>query len=157
MERYIKPFIKVCTDVFKEMFHYKLEAGYPFFVTGDESKDWDISGVIGISGEAKGAVTMSMKTELAVLITSKLTGTQHDYLDDEVVDTLGEMVNIIAGNVKKELEEYFNLTISLPSIIKGKGHAILWSSQRARIMCIPFKVESHSFHLLVALAPEKDS
>lgn len=160
-EKYIQPFITVCSDVFRDLAQYDLEAGYPFFMTRDQAQDWDISGLIGLSGEAKGAVVLSMKTPLAAQITSKLTGKEHDSLDNDVIDAVGELVNIIAGNVKQKLEDQFNLIISLPSIIKGPGHEIVWSGEHVRILCIPFKVPSSSklpdqtFNLSVALASTK--
>jgi chemotaxis protein CheX len=154
MEQYIQPFISVTRDVFDKFVGHEVKAGYPFFVDKEEAQNWDVSGVIGLTGEAKGAVSVSMKTDYAILLTGKLTGKQHTYLDEEVLDAVGEIVNIIAGNAKQKLEDTFNLTISLPSIVKGKGHAIVWSKERARIMCIPFTAPGgHIFHLSVALAP----
>lgn len=157
MERYIQSFIAVCEAVFRELAGFELSAGYPFFTDRESSEDWDISGVIGLSGEARGAVAVSLKTDLAILITDRLTGNRHQRLDEEVTDAVGELVNIIAGNVKQKLEDAFNLVISLPSIVKGKGHAIVWSKVHARILCIPFTaMERYTFHLLVALAPAKE-
>jgi chemotaxis protein CheX len=162
-EKYIQPFITVCSDVFRDMTGYVLEAGYPFFMTRDQAQDWDISGLIGLSGEAKGAVVLSMKTALAAQITGKLTGKKHNSLDNDVIDAVGELVNIIAGNVKQKLEDQFNLIISLPSIIKGPGHEIVWSGEHIRILCIPFKApgsskpDDQTFNLSVALSSERSS
>ncbi|MDR0720892.1 MAG: chemotaxis protein CheX [Treponema sp.] len=156
MEKYIEPFIAVCASVFKDFLGCRLEAGYPFFVTRAQTQDWDLSALIGLSGEAEGAVALSLKTELALAITGKLTGKTHTYLDEEVIDAVGEIVNIIAGNVKQKLEEHFNLVISLPSIIKGRGHEIIWPGSHIRIMCIPFTLpEGRIFHLSVAISSVK--
>jgi chemotaxis protein CheX len=156
MEEYIEPFITVCTSVFRDFLGLTLEAEYPFFITREQTQDWDLSALIGISGEARGAVALSLKKELALAITGKLTGKTHTTLDEEVVDAIGEIVNIIAGNVKEKLEEHFNLVISLPSIIKGKGHEIIWSGTHIRIMCIPFTLlENHKIHLSVAISSAK--
>jgi chemotaxis protein CheX len=154
MEQFIiEPFISVCTSVFKDFVGYEPVAGYPFFTARDEERDWDLSALIGLSGEAKGAVALSLKTTLALEITGKLTGKTHTSLDEEVIDAMGEIVNIIAGNVKQRLEDHFNLVISLPSIIKGKGHEIIWPGAHIRIMCIPFTLPgNHSFHLSAAIS-----
>jgi chemotaxis protein CheX len=156
MEQYIQPFVDVCISVFKEFIGVDLDASRPHFAEKEAVYDWDISAVIGLTGEARGAVVISMKKDLALKLTGQLTGSEHRDLDDEVVDAIGEIVNIIAGNAKKGLEESFRLVISLPTIVRGKDHSIKWPSNQARIICIPFKVfESQSFVLSVAIESMK--
>ena len=141
MEQYIQPFIKVCINVFHEFCQTEVKAGRVFFVAKEEyDSNWDISGVIGLSGEASGAVAISLKDVTAFQVTKILTGMEHDYFDSDVVDAIGEIINIIAGNVKKNFEEELKIKISLPSIIKGKAHSIVWPSEKTRIICIPFSI-----------------
>jgi chemotaxis protein CheX len=158
MVDYIESFVEVCTNVFQDLAGIELSSGSPFFVdtTSSENENWDISGVIGLSGDARGAVAVSFKTDLAILLTDKLTGTRHTVLDDDVTDAVGELVNIITGNAKKKLEGNYNLVISLPSIVKGKGHTVVWSKDHARILCLPFTaMGKYNFYLLVAIASSK--
>jgi len=157
LKQYIQPFINVCKNVFLNFVGEELEAKVPYFIKKDEMAEWDISGVIGLTGEARGAVVISMKQDLAIKLTTVLTGTKHKSLDDDVVDAVGELINIIAGNVKQELEEAFRLVISLPTIIKGKEHTINWPDNQIRAICIPFVTStSESFSLSVALEAIND-
>jgi chemotaxis protein CheX len=156
MEKYIQPFIDVCENVFKEFVGSELTAGRPYFSDVTAVTDWDISAIIGLTGEARGAVVISMKKGLALKVTDILTGTRHTTLDDEAVDAVGEIVNIIAGNVKKNLEETFRLIISLPTIVQGVEHAVKWPHGQARIICIPFTIfEDDVFNLSVAIESVK--
>lgn len=156
MEQYIKPFIDVCVNVFKEFIGTELKVGRPYFAESSSVNEWDISAVIGLTGEARGAVVVSMKKELAMKLTDSLTGSKHDKLDADVIDAIGEIVNIIAGNAKKGLEETFRLVISLPTIVEGKEHSIKWPNSQARIMCIPFDIfEGDTFSLSVAIESVK--
>jgi chemotaxis protein CheX len=156
MEKYIKPFVEVCKTVFTEFVHCEAAEGAPFFIGKGTAQEWDISGIIGLAGEARGAVAVSMKKELAFKLTEQLTGQEYYAMDDEVADAIGELVNIIAGNAKQRLENVFNLVISLPSVVTGAGHEIKFPSEQARIMCIPFKVlGTHTFWLSVALESSK--
>ena len=137
--------------MFREFVGMKAEAKMPYFMEKEEG-EWDISAIIGLTGEARGAVVISLKQELAIKITSVLTGAEYTKLDDDVVDAVGEIINIIAGNVKQELEDAFRLIISLPTIVKGKEHSIAWPDSQARIICIPFVISgAGSFTLSVAL------
>ena len=152
MKQYIQPFIKVCKNVFQEFLGLELEAKLPYFMEKEDPTEWDVSGIIGLTGEARGAVVISMRVDLAIKLTSILTGTDHDGLDADVVDAVGEIINIIAGNSKQELEEAFRLIISLPTIVKGREHSINWPNGQARVICIPFTIsQKDSFTLSVAL------
>ena len=157
MEQYIQPFIKVCETVFKEFCQTDVKAGRVFFVSKDEYEtSWDISGIIGLSGEASGAVAISLKGITACRVTKTLTGQEHDTVDSDVTDAVGEIINIIAGNVKKEFEEELKIKISLPSIVRGKAHTIVWPSEKTRIICIPFTIfEDQEMCLSVAVDPGK--
>ncbi|HOT61454.1 MAG TPA: chemotaxis protein CheX [Treponemataceae bacterium] len=152
MEKYIQPFVDVCENVFKEFIGSELVAERPHFADKNDAHDWDVSAIIGLTGEARGAVVISMKQDLAFKLTGILTGNEHKTLDDEVVDAIGEIINIIAGNAKRGLEESFRLVISLPTIVRGKGHSIGWPNEQARIICIPFKIfDTDTFCLSVAI------
>ncbi|MDR2079638.1 MAG: chemotaxis protein CheX [Treponema sp.] len=156
MEQYIQPFIDVCKNVFKEFVGADLVVERPYFSDKEAVNQWDISAVIGLTGEAKGAVVVSMRKTLAIALTDMLTGAKHGEIDDEVVDAIGEIVNIIAGNAKKGLEESFRLVISLPTIVQGQGHSVKWPSAQARIICIPFNIfTDETFTLSVAIESSK--
>ena len=152
MEQYIQPFIDVTKSTFKDFVGAELIVDRPYIQQKDKANEWDISGLIGLSGEARGAVSIGMKSALAIKLTDMLTSTRHSSIDEEVVDAIGEIVNIIAGNAKKGLEEAFRLVISLPTIVKGAGHQIQWPHEQARIICIPFSIfDSENFNLSVAI------
>jgi chemotaxis protein CheX len=156
MEKYIQPFIDVCKNVFKEFLGADLAVDRPYFSEQSALSDCDISAIIGLTGEARGAVVISMKKALVLRLTDILTGTPHSEINDDAVDAIGEIVNIIAGNAKRGLEEAFRLVISLPTIIQGKGHSVKWPQAQARIICIPCTVfEKEVFTLSVAIEAVK--
>ncbi len=152
MEKYVQPFIDTCVSVFNDFTGLKVIPQVPYFIDRSEKNNWDITGVIGLTGEAQGAVSISMKQEFAKHITTLLTEEEHTTLDDVVVDAIGEIINIIAGNVKKGLEEMYALVISLPTIVKGENHETIWPNQNNRAVCIPFEVDDKTtFALSVVL------
>lgn len=152
MKQYIQPFIKVCKNVFHDFVGLDVEAKLPYFMEKDAVNEWDISAIIGLTGEARGAVVISLKQNLAMKMTTILTGTEYTKMDDDVVDAVGELINIITGNVKQELEDAFKLVISLPTIVRGKEHSINWPDNQTRVICIPFVTAGRDgFNLSVAL------
>ncbi|MCL2809851.1 MAG: chemotaxis protein CheX [Treponema sp.] len=157
MEQYIQPFVEGSEEVFRDLCNTEVKAGRAFFVSKDEFETiWDISGIIGLSGEANGAVALSLKEPTAIDLTKILTGSEHDSIDKFVTDAMGEIINIIAGNVKNVFEKKHRIKISMPSIIKGKAHSIVWPSEKARIICIPFTIfNDQEFCLSVAMEQTK--
>jgi chemotaxis protein CheX len=148
--RYIDPFVAATANVFQELFRLPAEVQKPYLIKADDAHNWDVSAIIGLAGEAKGAVVLSFTEAFAKALTVRLVGDGSPVTSDMVTDAIGEMVNIIAGNAKKGLEQY-RLVISLPSIVKGKNHVIAWPARGIPIIGVPFKTDLGPFHLSVGL------
>lgn len=148
--KYIEPFIEATLNIFKEFYDEEPILKSPFLFDKHENLGWDLSAVIGIGGETKGVISISFPKALIIKLTEKLVGYEITEIDDDVIDSTGEVVNIIAGNAKKGLEQ-FRLVISLPSIIKGENHKIAWPSSSIPIITIPFETTYGIFHVSVGL------
>jgi chemotaxis protein CheX len=157
LTNYVEPFVEVTVNTFKEFVGVDVSPRHPHFLDPEKEFEWDISAVIGLSGIVKGAVIVSMKTELAIKLTDLLAGEGHKEVDADVVDAIGEINNIIAGNIKPKVPNGDKIVISIPTIIKGKEHSIAWPSKQTRILCIPHKAfENDIFHLMVAIELETE-
>lgn len=148
--KYIEPFIDATINVFKEFYNEEPVLKNPFLFDKDENLGWDLSAVIGIAGETKGVISISFPESVILKLTEILVGNKVDCINDDVVDSTGEVVNIVAGNAKKGLEEY-RLVISLPSIVEGHNHKIAWPSSNMPIITIPFESSFGVFHVSVGL------
>ena len=155
LQNYVEPFVEVTINTFKEFVGIDVSPRHPHFLDSEKDFGWDISAIIGLSGIIKGAVIISMKRELALKVTNLLTGENHTEIDVDVIDAIGEINNIISGNIKPKVPNGDRIVISIPTIIKGKEHSIAWPSKQTRILCIPHKTfESDIFHLMVAIESE---
>jgi chemotaxis protein CheX len=125
--------------VFKSMLQYDINPDRAYFAEKEAFVEWDISALIALTGEVKGLVALSMKKETASKITAALTGSDNNSTYD-MMDAIGEIINIIAGNVKKSLEDMFHIIISLPKVVSGKAHAVVIPDDRIRLLCIPFSI-----------------
>jgi chemotaxis protein CheX len=152
LANYVEPFVEVTVTTFKDFVGAEVSPGHPHFLDPDQGHEWDISAVIGLSGLVKGAVIVSMKRDLAIKLTDVLAGPGHKEMDADVIDVIGEINNIIAGNIKPKIPNGEKIVISIPTIIKGKEHSIAWPGKQTRILCIPHKIyEGDIFHLMVAI------
>jgi len=119
---YINPFIKATIDTFTTMLSIELKTGNPVLKV-DAVHTYDISGVIGLSGEAQGIISLSYPKDVAFALVGALLGTTISDVNHELIDGVGEITNIVAGNAKQYLSN-FQLKISLPNVVIGSGHRI---------------------------------
>jgi chemotaxis protein CheX len=148
MKQYIQPFSEVCTYVFQDFVGIEITAASPYFSDKEVAETWDVSALISLSGQAQGVIAISMKQALALQLTGILTGASHTTVDEDVMDALGEIVNIIAGRAKQRLENTFKLIISLPTIILGMEHTVKWPTRQSQLLCLPFTICGHEYFVL---------
>ncbi len=145
---HINPFIKATMESFETMVNTPVAPGKAK-LKNDTKVSHDISGIIGISGDAKGAISISFPEDVAVDVVSRFIGEKISGMGPEVTDAVGELANIIAGAAKKYLTD-FNIGISLPTVVTGRGHSI-YDAPDVLSMLIPFTYEDKTFDLGVAL------
>lgn len=146
--KYINPFVDASVYLFKDYLGINLTAGKPF-VLPDPQDLMEVSGIIGLAGETTGAVVISFSRETAIKLVSKMEETTYTALGAEVIDGVGELVNIIAGNAKKGLLD-FRIEISLPGVITGTAYQIHWP-EGIPVVAIPFESEAGPFSVNVSL------
>jgi chemotaxis protein CheX len=74
-------------------------------------------------GEWNGAVLLRCTEEQAFAFTTRLMpGVQPGRIDEDVRDSLGELANMVAGNLKSVLPH--GVALSMPSVIDGSDYAL---------------------------------
>jgi len=147
---HINPFLSATVTVFRTMLKCELVRGQPFLKNGTQPP-FDISGIIGLSGAAKGTVVLSLCRESALRAAEAMLGQAPSSIDADVRDAVGELTNMIAGSAKAKLE-HLNLSVSLPSVITGKGHCIDFPRSITPV-CIPFDCPWGMVAVEVGLGP----
>jgi len=147
---HINPFLRAVTNTFSTMFNCEARRGAMTLVDSEE-KFFPISGVIGLSGKAVGIVVINLSEEVALRAASTMLMMEMTKVDDDVIDAVGEMANMIAGQAKAELEEY-DLSVSLPSVITGQGHELRFPSD-AKPIAVDFDTDFGPLRLEVGLEP----
>lgn len=148
---HINPFIKAAQNAFSEAVSVKTKAGNPFVFRGKEDL-CDVSAIIGLAGEAQGAVFLSFPKGSCLKISKAFTGIESAEIDDVVSDAIGELVNIIAGNSKEGLLQY-RIYISLPKVVIGSQIDIKLPKD-APTITVPFESDFGKFNLTVSLREE---
>lgn len=117
---------------------------------------YDVSGVISIAGDFRGYVIASFPKELALNIVNGFVGIQPADIDDDVVDSIGEVTNLIAGSAKRAFVELgYKYIIGIPNVVCGKNHVIKRSKQLP-FAILTFEIDGVPFNVEVALKIVQD-
>lgn len=120
----------------------------------DYTATGDISAVIGIMGDdGEGMMSISFDLELGKIMVARLLGiSPEDLSDDDCSDGIGELVNMISGRAKTLLsaDSSTPYKLSLPTVIKGRGHEIASRPKNNPYLMMFFDAEGHEFVLQVS-------
>lgn len=145
---HVNPFITSTIETLSKMAATEARPGKPARKRDCGCRQ-DITGIIGLSGGARGLVALCFPAATAIALANRLTSGSHTSLDAEVADAVGELANIVAGYAKQGLAD-LNVSISLPSIVMGDGHRIQ-EPKDVFSFAVPFRTPVGDFQLIVCL------
>jgi len=146
----VNPFIEATLHVLSSIAFTKATAGKPY-LKKDAIAKGDISGVVGLSGEARGTLSVSFSKTSILSIVSKMFGEPIEDINDEVRDAVGEILNIVSGLARQKLETKGRvLKGAIPTVITGENHSITHIPKQP-IIAIPFATENGHFTIEVCL------
>lgn len=148
--RFINPFLYGTEEVLSKMVSISPVAGKPFVKT-DDTAHGDVSGIIGMTGDAVGSLAITFSEESIIYIAGKMLGENYKDLNREVLDTVGELTNMISGAARKMMEkDNLKVIAAIPTIVFGKSHTVRHIVKGPSIV-IPFSTEKGSFVLDICL------
>jgi chemotaxis protein CheX len=146
----INPFIHATTNVLATMAFVTCKVGKPYLKKDDKAKG-DVTGVIGLTGDTNGTIAVTFDQECILKIVSNMFGEKMTDLNHEVADAVGELVNMISGQARRELEEVGRLFhAAIPTVISGRGHCVTHYTDGPKI-AIPFILDEGGFTIEVCL------
>ncbi len=143
----IVPFVNSVRNVFSTMVKVPTEIERPV-VKGLPGPSYDVSAIIGFSGDVVGSVVVSFQLEAARKLVAAFAQVELEIESPDFADALGELANMIAGNAKKDLG--CNATISTPSVIVGAGHHVARLSDVPTLV-VPCKTPVGDFAVEVSI------
>ncbi|MCX8111532.1 MAG: chemotaxis protein CheX [Syntrophorhabdaceae bacterium] len=143
--QYINPFIVAAQTVFKTMLSINIDMGKPQLKNTCVTSG-DITGIMGLAGDKKGTVAISLREQGAKYIYKTLIGDECDGITQDVVDAVGEITNIISGQARKEFEKKgINLNAAIPMVIVGKRVEMNFIT-KLPIISLPFYFSLNNGH-----------
>ncbi|NQY65869.1 MAG: chemotaxis protein CheX [Alteromonadaceae bacterium] len=138
---FINPFLTSLLNVMSTMAHLTLTPEKPSLKKSDVAKG-DVSGLIGmISEQAKGSLSITFDTGLALATMKGMVGEAPDSINEEITDLIGEITNMVTGGAKRMLSEKgIEFNMATPMVVSGKSHTIHHKA-KGPVVIIPLRSE----------------
>lgn len=135
---------QIVESVFAAMLGLEVsESGTPWFPGGDR-----LTSVLHLAGDWNGAVLLECDRRQACRFAGRfLSIDPPEMLDDVVRDVLGELANIIGGNLKCVLTRGV-IRLSMPSVVDGSQYSLRVCGAEVR-ESIPFQCADGTFWVTV--------
>jgi chemotaxis protein CheX len=160
-EELIDAIKNVTAEVFETMLGLEVRAGEAHQEQNVPGPSEGIVGVIGLTGPWLGTGMFHCSSLLGCKVASSMMMAEYPGVSDEVLDAVGEITNMLFGNVKTFLEGRLGpMGLSIPSVIFGRNFSSRTLSKNVWTV-IPFQVGADTMEIQLCLtlnrAPERVS
>ena len=150
---YAQHIIDATQEIFSTMIMLDVSPGEPFERSNEPLKN-SISGIIGLTGKSRGLLGIHLPDSLALAITTAFLGMEVEEIDEDVRDAIGELANMLAGNLKATLDpKGGEIQLSMPSAIHGEEYSIDCLADAVKI-AVPFELNGETFLVELQLREE---
>lgn len=106
-------------EVFSTMLMVELEAGNPIEGNGGDISA-NITSMIGLGKDIRGVLAVHCPAAVATDITGSFLGMEVTEIDEDVKDAIGEVANMVAGNLKISFSEHGkDIELAIPTTVIG--------------------------------------
>ena len=143
---------RAVVSAMQNTFGVKIEAGDYEIGDGMVSLVGDVSGVIAmVQSHLEATLTFCLTFETVRDLLPQIVGRSISVTHEMAVDAVGEITNMIFGQIKTELNARgYVLKLGIPSVVTGRGHFVS-QFHRGRYMLIPFRLLGQTVQVHVAL------
>lgn len=136
----------------QETFGVTVTPGVPEFGDGMVSLVGDISGIIGmVQQQLEGTLMLCVTFETVREILPQIVGKSVTITHEMALDAVGELTNMIFGQVKSELNQRgHQIKLGIPCVVTGKGHFVS-QFHRGHYLIVPFNLDGQLFQVYVAV------
>jgi chemotaxis protein CheX len=142
-------------EVFTTMLTVALKADEAYFEQAPPANFDGVVSFIGLAGAWAGTGSLCCSSKLACSLSSSFLMTELTVVDEQVLDAIGELTNMIIGNVKNEVEEYLGpMGLSIPTVIYGRNFGARSLGHDAWTV-VPFWSGADRLDVKICLAPKE--
>ncbi|MGZ3709949.1 MAG: chemotaxis protein CheX, partial [Bdellovibrionota bacterium] len=153
--QFINPFINATQLTLERQAKTKLTAGKPFARTDQAAvQDFEIAGVINLASNVfQGSIALCFPEKVFIAIYANMVGEKHPRITQEMEDSASELLNIIFGMAKAELDSVgMKIEKAIPTVVRGSQLRV-FQANRAVAIILPFQTDAGPFHVEIGVNP----
>ncbi|MFZ3115496.1 MAG: chemotaxis protein CheX [Syntrophales bacterium] len=148
--KFINAFLEGTINVLTTMAFVAPKSGTPY-IKKDSVASGDVSGIIGLTGAARGSLALSFSEACILRIVSNMLGEEITVMNHDINDAVGEITNMISGAARKILESSgLSITAAIPTVVAGRNHSIVHVLGGPSVI-IPFRTDAGLFVVDICL------
>lgn len=151
---FINPFVKATRTTIETQANTPLTPGKPFLKNEENAKTigMDIAGVISLTSQAfEGSIALVFPAAVFLHIYSNMVMEEAKEITQEIEDAAGELLNIIFGQAKAELNDRagYQIQKAIPTIVRGQRLQVHHLGRNVAVV-LPFETKAGMFHLEIS-------
>jgi chemotaxis protein CheX len=149
IDTYREDLERIAHDIFETMLGVEVEAA---------GQEWQpardrLTGAVYLAGAWRGAVLLECGRRQAYHFTNRLMAVPlPDEVDDDVRDTMGELANMIGGNLKSVLPR--GVVLSMPSVVEGGDYSLRVCGGNAMVERVACRSPAGVFWITLVEVPD---
>lgn len=146
---FINPFLTATMKTLEVQCQTKIKFGKPY-LKKEQQEGISVASVLSLVSEGfSGSIVLCFPSNVFLKIYENMFGEKHAELTSDIGDAAGELLNIIYGQAKADLNKKgYKFPAALPTVMYGPQVNIRQTGGRAA-MVIPFQMDIGQFHLEV--------
>lgn len=158
-EQFTDAIISSCQEIIEMMMPLSLteemhKRPLPLSTSISDIQD-DVVASIGLTGEHSGTISLYLSLQMALQMAGWLMEETYTKVDNEVCESIGEIINMIAGGLKNRLSsaEFEIFEISIPIVISGNDKQI-FHGKNVDYLWVPIETDQGRFDISLVLHPK---
>ncbi len=136
--------VKGANDVFSTMLMVELESEEIILNKRGKIQS-NLTSMIGLGGGIRGVLAIHCPATVAKDITGGFLGMEVEELNDDVKDAIGEIANMVAGNLKVAYAAIaVNIELAIPTSVVGESFNVCGATKAQRVI-VPLKMAGERF------------
>ena len=143
-------------DVFSMMLGSDAVPGAARTEDGGVGPTEGVVALVGLTGPLVGTGSVCCSPDLACKLAGHMLMTEYAAVDNDVLDAVGEVANMIIGNLKTSIEDQFGaMWLSVPTVVYGRNFTTR-SMGRHNWTVVPFSCSGEEMSVQIVLTEAND-
>lgn len=134
-------------QLFQDVFRLMLKIDVELLPEGSDAGNSQVTAAVYFAGAWQGATLLECSLPLALLFTRRLMpDCDPHFFDNDVQDAMGELANIVGGNLKPLLPD--GVALSMPAVVQGSNYSMRLCGDHSYIR-LPFSCSQGRFSITI--------